>query len=451
MPSTKIAVLGFGREGRSILKFLKKSQAWRRAEIRVLDRKLNRNYLKNLSKFDFVFRSPGVPYNLKELQKARRSGVKFSSATTLFFNNCPSKIIGITGTKGKSTTATILYRILKAAHKPVFLAGNIGKPALDILPRLKKNSLVILELSSFQLQDLNKSPHIAVVLDVFPDHQNAHLNLKEYYDAKTNIARHQTKEDKAFFFSAKGGSASGGKNSALSRRAAQKSRGKKIAIDDKKFTLFRPEDLKIMGYHNFKNAVMAATVALNLGIPKKTILRVVKNFNGLEHRLEFVRQIQKIKFYNDSASTNPQTTAAAIRAFSGMGNATSDKENRIKKNKSNKHVALTSSLILIAGGQDKGLSYKPLAQALKDSNTKLVVLFGENKNKIAKSIKRSGAPIKFAKTLRQTVNIAYKCSRFYILDSKFFILFSPGAASFDMFKNYADRGQRFKKLINKLR
>ena len=216
-----IAILGFGREGKSVLKFLKKSSAYRYSEITILDKKFNADYLKNLDRFDVIFRSPGVPFNLPEIQSAIKNGVKVSSATKLFFQQCPAPIIGITGTKGKSTTATLLYKILKnCAQKPwrkahtnkkysrhshynfasVYLAGNIGKPALEILPKLSKKSLVILELSSFQLQDLNYSPDVALVLDIFEEHLDKHKNFREYFDAKSNIARHQKKSDAIIYF-----------------------------------------------------------------------------------------------------------------------------------------------------------------------------------------------------------------------------------------------------------
>jgi UDP-N-acetylmuramoylalanine--D-glutamate ligase len=450
----KIAILGFGREGNSILGFLKKNGLYKNADVWIVDKKatiklprgvrgrLGKNCLRGLEKFDLIFRSPGIPYNLPELKHARQRGTKFSSATKLFFENLryhlpPTTyhlptIIGITGTKGKSITTTLLYKILKNARKPALLAGNIGTSALDVLPRVKKNSIVILELSSFQLQDLEVSPRIAVVLEVFPDHQDLHLNLREYYEAKTNIARHQKPADKIFFF----------KNSALGRWAAKKSRGKKVAVDEKNFRLFKPADLKMPGFHNFKNAVMAATVAAHLGVPRKTIIKTAKNFRGLEHRLEFVRRISinqpknqhksaYLDFYNDSASTNPQTAAAAIRAF----------PNEAK--------------ILIAGGLDKGLNYKPLADALKNSNTKLVILFGENKSKIKRQIANSRIRIVICENLRTAIKIAYRFAKnlppttYHLLPTV--ILFSPAAASFDMFRDYADRGQRFKKLINKLR
>lgn len=446
----KIAILGFGREGKSVLKFLKKPPQFHGADIVVLDKKLDKNYLKNLQQFDLIFRSPGVPYNLPELARARRKGVRFSSATTLFFENSPTKnIIGITGTKGKGTTCTLLYEILKKAGLDAHLAGNIGKSALDILPKLNRNSWVVLELSSFQLQDLKKSPRIAIVLDVFPDHQDAHLSLREYYEAKTGISKYQKHGDKIFFFA----------SSPKSRSIAQESPGKKIAVSETGFGLFGAADLKIPGHHNFKNAIMAATVSKSLGVSNKIILKTIKSFHGIEHRLEFVRTTKmkwpsqpnnpkqypgilkylSISFWNDSASTNPHTSAAAIKAFPGQ------------------------MKILIAGGQDKGLDYAPLAKSLRGPNTPLVVLYGENKRKIAKAIsrikgpalsearqRRQGSRAKLVDNLRQAVRIAYLKAKSYKLKAVV-ILFSPGAASFDQFQNYADRGKRFKKIVKELK
>lgn len=432
--TTKVAIIGFGREGRSLLKFLRRAEEFRKAKISILDKntrleiprgvksRLGSHYLENLEGFDIIFRSPGIPYMLPALQRARRHGVKILSATRLFFEAASKKtqhIIGITGTKGKGTTSTLLSRMLKANGKNVFLAGNIGAPMLDALPRLRRNTWVILELSSFQLQDLEISPHIAVVLHVFPDHQDSHKNLREYYDAKANIARHQKPGDKIFFFA----------NDPMSRRLAASGHGRKIPVDPKRFGLFGPKDLKIRGRHNFENAAMAATVARAIGIPSPIIRRTAKAFPGLEHRLELVRRIGHVEFYNDSASTNPDTAAAAIRAFPQQ------------------------PTILIAGGQDKNLNYRPLTRALsasggKKSQKKLVILFGQNRNKIKKQIANSGARIAFVPNLASAVKKAYLQAISYKLQA--IVLFSPGATSFDMFHDYQDRGNQFKKIVRSL-
>lgn len=408
----RIGILGFGREGQSVLRFLKRSAKYKGVEIEILDQKRDKNYLKKLERFDLIFRSPGIPYNLPALKKARKAGVEFSSATKLFFEEYKGKIIGVTGTKGKGTTSTLIYEILKTSGKKVMLAGNIGTSPLDFLPQQKKYPLAVLELSSFQLQDLKKSPEVAVVLDIFPDHQDAHADLKEYYDAKKNIGRWQKKDDKIFYFL-------DNKNSQM---VAEKSPAKKIGAGTTKFSLFLPNDLKIPGPHNFKNAVMASLVVKNLGVSNKTITQVVKKFKGLPHRLQFVRKIGNTSFYDDSASTNPHTTAAALRSFQ------------------NEFVTL------IAGGQDKKLDYKPLKEALVERFETDVILFGENKKKIAHAIGQvAGTRIWSTSSLEQALLMA--SSGDLKKSKKQIVLFSPAAASFDMFKNYADRGERFVKLV----
>lgn len=424
----KIAILGFSREGKSVLSYLRKNKRYGDAEIWILDKnknlkiprgissQLGTNYLKNLHEFAVIFRSPGVPYELPELKAARRAGVKFSSATKLFFEEARKKtkhIIGITGTKGKGTTSTLVANILKASGRQTFLAGNIGIPVLGILPKLKKNSWVVIELSSFQLQDLHLSPPVAAVLHMFPDHQDAHVDLKEYYEAKTNIARHQKPGDKVFYFS----------EDRISSHVARPGRGMKIGVRVKKFRLFSRHDLKIPGKHNFDNAAMASTITASLKIPTNVILKTIKNYRGIEHRLEFVRTIGNIFFYNDSASTNPHTTAAALASFP-------------EKN-----------VILIAGGQDKNLDTKPITAALKKNKTAYVVLMGENKKKIAKAVEQAKVPQAHGNTLKEAVRLAYAKAKKL---KQAVVVFSPGAASFDMFKNYADRGNEFKKIIKSL-
>lgn len=459
----KIAILGFGREGRAVLKFLKKNKIDK--EIWILDEDLKikapagvnvcfgKNYLKNLNNFDIIFRSPGVPYNLPEIQKAVKKGVRFSSATKLFFEKAQGKVIGITGTKGKGTTATLIYKILKAAKRDAYLVGNIGKPCLAILPRLNKNSIVVFELSSFQLQDLDspphqfqprtlgfqegkakplrslsienqehrwdrsggKSPNISVILDIFPDHLDIHKNLKEYLKAKTNIVRYQRSKDKIFYFA----------DNFYSQKIAAKSKAKKIPIFVSNATTkaiasgITPTNLKIKGHHNFKNALMAAAVTERLGVKPSIIKKTILNFCGLEDRLEFVDKINGVSIYNDSASTNPESAAAAVQSF-------------------------IEPQILIAGGKDKNLDFKSLARALKNSSVKKVFLFGENKNKIKAKINKI-VLVKTCPDLKTSLEKALKIA--YNGDV---IVFSPASASFDMFRDYKDRGKIFKKLVKKI-
>ena len=393
----KIAIIGFGREGKSILNYYTSSRLptpsqkeGEPSEIWVLDKnpslslkmtglniktQLGEDYLKNLDWFDLIFRSPGVPYNNVAPQLRPRTNL--TSATKLFFEKCPCKIIGITGTKGKGTTATLLFNILKECGRDVYLAGNIGVPALDILPKLKKDSLVVLELSSFQLQDLKQSPPIAIVLDIFPDHLDVHKNYEEYIEAKKNIYRYQKPNDKVFF-------------------AKDCYSPMVIGLHGDK----RGNKLQIPGEHNLKNATMAYQVAKYLNCPEEKIKKAIWNFKGMEHRLEFVKEIGGVKYYNDSASTNPLTTLAAVKSF---------KEPKI----------------LIIGGVRKGLDYSVWKKEFTKHNIKVVI-------EISKDLERAVIEARDVATAGDVV------------------LFSPGAASFDLFKDYADRGQKFKKLVSSL-
>lgn len=430
----KVAIIGLGREGLAVLKFIKEQKEFKKYEIWVLDKstkvklpkgvkgQIGENYLENLEQFEYIFRSPGFPFLNPKLQKAIKAGVKVSSATKLFFDYAkkkhPLKIIGVTGTKGKGTTSTLIYKILKGTGKKVFLAGNIGTPALNILNKVDRKTYVILELSSFQLQDLHTSPDIAVIMEMFPDHQDSHKNLKEYYSAKANISRHQKRADQVFFFG----------DQKQSKITGLFGAGKKNPVLPQSFNMFDPAELSLRGTHNYRNAVMATLVTLALKIPKEKIVNIVRKFTGLEHRMEFVCKKDKISFYNDSASTNPHTTAAGLRSFDDR------------------------TLVLIAGGVDKGLDYLPVHKEIsalfKKHEIKSVILIGENRNKIRASIEKTAVRIEEANTLEDAVKLAVKDLE--MVNGESVVLFSPGAASFDMFLNYADRGEKFRKISRQI-
>lgn len=386
----KIAILGFGKEGKSALRFLKKSRGYKNATIDLLDKKFNNNYLSCLSDYNLIIKSPGIPWHMPEITKALRIGVQFTTPTALFFKQAKGVLIGITGTKGKGTTATLLYRMLKARKKNVYLAGNIGKPMLEILPRLKKNSITILELSSFQLDRLSHSPHIAIILTIFPDHLNYHKNFRDYINAKAYIAKNQTRNDAVFFFT----------HDRYAKQIAKKNKAKKYPVEINKFTLFRQSDLHLLGSHNFANAAMAASVAYHLGVPLDIIKKVASSFKGNPHRLEFVARKRGILFYNDSAATIPHATIAAIQS--------------IKK-----------PLLLIIGGENKNVDNKPLTEAIA----------------AAPHIKHVFANMKLRDAFAAALKKAKKGDA---------ILLSPGAASFDQFRNYEERGNAFRELVKNL-
>lgn len=331
----------------------------------------------------------------------------------------------------------MLYQILKVAKKDVFLVGNIGHPALDILPKLKKNSIVIFELSSFQLQDLDHSPHIAVVLEIVPDHLDHHKFMKEYVDAKANIARYQRSGDIIFYT----------KENKYSRAIAQKSKGKSIPLT---WRPGRQVRLRVPGEHNMRNAAVAIAVARAFGVDDVAIKKSLERFRGLPYHTELVREVRGVKFYNDSASTNPISTKVAIET-------------------------IREPKILIMGGVDKGFDYGILRAPIIKHDVRRVLLYGANKKKIRDQLLNARNKLnlkdssfynekkltKYLKDLpadRQAKAVITMCSNlqsalkraFMIANAGDAILFSPASASFDMFKNSKDRGRAFSRLVQSL-
>ena len=447
----KIAILGFGKEGQATLSFLLTNKRFTGAQITILTKttdplaesaaetyqsvtyEFGAEYLSKLTDFDIVIRSPGIPYFTPEIQIAVQAGVEVTSGTKLFFEalrnyvlgttNYVPKTIGITGTKGKGTVATLLDQMLRSAGHKTVLVGNIGEPALGKLQEAKEADFAVCELSSFQLQDMTTSPDIAVILDITPDHLDAHKNMKEYIQAKSSITKFQSEADHLFYFPGKS-----------TESLVTDSRAKKHPVDISAFSVFSPKLLQVPGAHTYANAVMAASVALTLGIPEKTVREAVGNFGGLPHRLELIRVWQPanteppvaIMVYNDSAATNPEATVAAVQSFS-------------------------DPLILIAGGKDKDLDYSSLGKALKDSTAFSLILFGENKEKIKSVCASWAGTIHETKNLTEAVRLAVQAAAQKQQNSNYsetiIILFSPASASFDMFKNAYDRGDQFRRIV----
>ncbi|MBI2598979.1 UDP-N-acetylmuramoyl-L-alanine--D-glutamate ligase [Candidatus Curtissbacteria bacterium] len=354
----------------------------------------------------------------------------------IFFDLCPCPIIAVTGTKGKGTTATLIYKMLKTQYKDVFLAGNIGTPALEILPKLKKTSLAILELSSFQLIDLKKSPHIAVVLMVTSEHLDWHRDQSEYKSSKMSIVKFQKKNDfavvnqdfensrsfrvktpaKVLFFSAQ-----------KEANGAYLKDNKIICLVDGPETIASINDVLLPGRHNLQNVLAATVVAKLQKVKAENIAKVIKTFKGLVHRLQLVRTIDGVKYYNDSFSTTPETSIAAIRSFP------------------------RNPKILILGGSSKNSDFQPLAREIVgDKTVKAIVLIGEEAKRMGDALAKSGpftGPImEGAKNMRQVVSAAQKLAK-----AGDIVLLSPACASFGMFKNYQDRGEQFTQEVNSLK
>lgn len=407
----KVLILGFGREGKSSLKFLRKmfpkkvfgiadqnENVKQILNIKKIKWHLGKDYLRSIKNYDIIIKTPGI--SPKILRPYFKKGEKITSQTEIFFENCPGKIIGVTGTKGKSTTSTLIYKILKAGKIKVHLIGNIGKPALSHLSSATKNDIYVYELSSHQLMNLKHSPHIAVFLNIYPEHGDYYRNFNQYLKAKQNICRWQKKED-YFIYN------SGNK---FVKETAKLTKAKKIPIKGR--------------YHNL-NIAAARAVGKIFGIPGKKIEKVIKNFKGLPHRLEFVGEFSGIKFYNDSLATIPESTIEAI--------------NTLGKNLQT----------IILGGFDRGQDFKKLAKRILESKIETLILFPTTGERIWKEIKKQRGRVSLRNFRTVDMKEAVKLSYQYTKKGKICLL-SPASASFNLFKNYKERGDLFKKFIKKL-
>lgn len=397
---------------------------------------LGKSYLDGLEKFDVVFRSPGVRLRQPIFEKAAKSGTLITSLTQLFFDLCPCPIIGITGTKGKGTTSSLVAELLAASGQEVFLGGNIGLPALDFLDRLGGTSKVVLELSSFQLQDLNRGPAFACVLNFWRDHLDYHASEEEYRQAKLNLVKHQDESGVAVF------NADDERVKAMSAHTTARKfwfsltriaePGAYLLEGDLYLNLkgeaekiCAKSDLRLRGDHNVSNVLAAAVLASLLGVKPQTVKKVVTEFAGLpHHRLEFCGEVAKTAFYNDSLATIPEAAQAAIAAFS-------------------------EPKILILGGSDKGAAYEQLARAVIFGNVRGVVVMGEVAEKIRRALSEAGYQgdvVDGGESMSGIVDKACQLSK-----PGDVVLLSPAAASFGMFTNYEDRGRQFKLAVEELK
>jgi len=385
---------------------------------------------------DLIIQNPGVPQDSKYLAQARKNNIPIVNEAVMFFGLYPGSSIGVTGTRGKSTTATLIHKILKTTIKTNVVAGNIAtNPMFDALPKLKVKSLPVIELSSWHLEimdDYKVSPHIAVVSNVLNDHLNRYKNFAAYKKAKEAILKHQVKRDKLvlnFDNSASKSFAKNAKASVYFYSLRKKVKGaylkeNKIYFNNKgkNSLIMSTEDIKVLGQHNLSNILAAVCVAKIVGINNKNISKAVNNFKGVQYRLEYKANIKGIDIYNDSTSTTPDATLAAIEA---MG-----------KRKT----------ILIAGGEDKELDYVNLAKKIKSKVVYTILFPGSGSAKLKKELKKIKCPkdkIVFdVNTLSKAWHLAWAAR-----DRGEVILFSPAAASFNMFKNEFDRARQFDALI----
>ena len=380
--------------------------------------------LKELVGFDIIFRSPGCLPTRSEIVKEKERGCYITTEVEEVIKLCPCKVIGVTGSDGKTTTTTLINLVLRSSGYKTFLGGNIGTPLFTKIKDMTKDDVVVLELSSFQLMGMDVSPDISVITNITPNHLDKHKDMEEYIDAKCNIFKHSNgklilNDDNEIT-----------KNLKCDRDIRYFSRNHKtnsfytlngyIYLDDKK--VLDCKKLKLRGVHNYENicACLAATSEL---IDFKKALDAICDFGGVEHRLEFVREIDGVKWYNDSVSSSPTRTIAGLNSYD-------------------------EKIVLIAGGYDKNLDYSPIARPILDHVSKLI-LFGATSNKIYDAVMKEKTneeiEIYQEKTLDDVINRARE-----VAVAGEVVLFSPASASFDMFKNFADRGIQFKDKVNKI-
>lgn len=351
---------------------------------------------------------------------------KIWSATNEFFAECPAQIIGVTGTKGKGTTCSLIAEILKAAGKTVHLVGNIGVPALKELQKIKADDIVVFELSSFQLWDLKKSPHVAVWLMMEPDHLNIHASMEEYIDAKFNITAHQSSDDTLIYHP----------TNEYIKPKVQQSKAKKIAFMSNEgadvvegqividgTTVCSANEVGLLGKHNLENVCAAVTAAWQYTQDLDAIKQAVVDFKGLPHRLELIRELNGVKYYDDSFSTGVNSVIAAIKTFVG------------------------SEFLLILGGAEKGVALEPLVDLIVKENVKVLLIGSVSSKLVSMFDERNYTNYIHAGDEKDLVSIVNIAAQNISAGS---VLFSPGFTSYDMFKNEFERGDKYVEAVNSL-
>lgn len=402
------------------------------AELRLGD-----DYLKNLGA-DIIFRTPGMKFYMPELVEARNNGAVVTSEMEVFFDLCPCKIIAVTGSDGKTTTTSVIAEILKAQGYNVRLGGNIGKPLLPEIEEVKPDDVAVVELSSFQLISMRKSPDIAVVTNLAPNHLDIHKDMQEYIDSKKNIVLHQNAFGKAVLnldneLSLSFAEETRGRTYLFSRRSkvsngAFLNENGEIVMNEygKETVIMKASDIKIPGLHNLENYLAAICAVWGMA-DKETIKRVAEEFGGVEHRAELVRVLDGVKYYNDAIGTSPTRTVKGMLSL------------------------FEQKIILIAGGYDKKIPYDEMGKVVP-STVKVLILFGATADKIEAAAKASpdyredNPKIIRVSDMEEAVAQARKNA----VEGDI-VAMSPASASFDMYKNFAEKGLHFKKIVNELK
>ncbi len=408
----KIALLGYGKEGQATKKYFETK--FKNAKFDTFEHLTPAEFAaKDYSSYDIIFRSPSIP----PLGLANET-----TMTRYFFDHCPCPIIGVTATKGKGTTCSFTKALLDAASEDAYLVGNIGTPAIEVLDQLQPTSVVVYEMSSFQLWDLEKSPHVAVIGQIEPDHLNVHKDYADYLAAKAHITKYQSSSDFLVYY----------QNNPESVKIAGTSKAQKITYPFSVPTEVK-NAVKLPGKHNFENALAAiAAVACYknispdeyLATSKSEIIAGLESFKGLPHRLEFVRELNGIKYYDDNFSTGTSSTRVAVNAFPD------------------------DKLTLIIGGRDKtaNTDLPEIHEILSAPQVKNVILIGESGHDLF--AKYPDDPrFHLAESLEEAVQTAQTLAT---KNTPAIVLMSPAAASFDMFENVYDRGTQYQTLVQNL-
>lgn len=396
---------------------------------------LGENYLEKLTGFDIIFRSPSMRPDTPEIIKELERGAVLTSEIELVIEMCPGTVIGVTGSDGKTTTTSLIYEILKENNKKCYLGGNIGIPLFTKIEEMDEETFVVLELSSFQLMTMKVSPKISVITNITPNHLDIHKSYDEYIEAKANIFKYQDEEGLLVV----------NYDNEITRNLAKKANGKVIyfsskekiengiIVDDKiikkaedglRRHILNTKNMILRGMHNFENAC-AAIGATSSIVDIENQAKAIKDFKGVEHRLEFIRKIDNIKWYNDSIGSSPTRTIAGLNAFD-------------------------EKIVLIAGGYDKHLDYTPIAKPIVEKVSSLI-LIGQTADKIEKAVRdelkaqRKTMDIYRVNSLEETAKVARDVAKLGEI-----VLFSPASASFDMFKNFMERGNKFKKIVQEM-
>lgn len=452
LKNQKIAIIGLGVSNMPLLDYMYDKKANVTIFVEDDENKIDKNILSTVNKykcgtsfgkdalsklkdFDIIFRSPSCLPTRKELMEEKQRGAIVTTEIEMLMKLAPCKIIGITGSDGKTTTTSLVYSILKKAGYNTYLGGNIGIPIFTKLDEITPEDIIVLELSSFQLMGMEQSPNIGVITNITPNHLNIHKDYQEYIDAKKNIFKYQKENDIVVL----------NYDNEITRKCIREANSKVVLFSGKEKlengfiidnnTIKQCEDgvrkhildtseVLLRGEHNYENIATALAVTKSL-VDIDIAIQAVKEFKAVEHRLEFVKEINGSKWYNDSVSSSPTRTIAGLNSFN-------------------------EDIVLIAGGYDKNLDYTPIAKPIL-AKVKTLILLGQTSGKIFEAVKREeekerkNIDIHMCETLEETVNLAKKLSK-----PGEVVLFSPASASFDLFKNFADRGEKFKKLVDQL-